>query len=671
MAINPSVAFAGKIGPVSAEYPYGEARDVSAPGDGTGTPLQALWVNDLFGMEQHALSEAGVTPSGTPDNAEDSQIIEAVRENFTRELWRRTLAEAGFVLVGGSFQEGTADITTAAQAVWDKRGHTAYCWTGALPKAVPQDTDPSADALWIDLAPRTLRSALASNSGSALIGEKLSGASAVSQTQHEINETVYNISRWGGNLSLALDEIPAGCVLQLNNFSYLGNIDKTRSDITIRGTGMGWYNAGKTAIVGGGSRITGKLMLTGDNICVEKLSIDSGSDVCTAINSGNPMDCLAILDPTRAIRKNITVRDVITLCQAPASAAHNFLLEGLSDSFFTNLHARYGQWGIVMKTESSHLVGGNAYACSQAGFTAKSDTGVAGSPCVRSSASQIHVDNSEYPDAEQGVLIYAATFGLDDFKLTDSTVMYGKRGHKLLCDTRDGANFARKVKMSGLMAYGQSILSFESFGACSDCFVDDFVFDGCTSNNAILVDSNCLSINITNGIASVPVASPTTVNLAGRFVIDNVRSVVTSDIGTKSGINTTPESATTFSYGNNIGTLALNGVVGWTPAFTNLTVVNGTGGVTYAGSYSIIGDYIKWQAQINVTGSATTASSASSTRINNLPFAVAQNEPLFAINNVVGNGGIGLCQAGGQNAFTPTWSAYNGAVYMSGMYKFR
>lgn len=470
-------------------------------------------------------------------------------ESKVFEVIRRSYAEAGLNIVSGSFDEG-ATVTNPTDVIWDEFSWKCYSWSGTFPKVVAPGSTPSTTGgigagVWVDKTDLMLRSALASTGGSSLIGEKLSGASAVSQTQHEINETVYNISRWGGNLSLALDEIPAGCVLQLNNFSYLGNINKTRSDITIRGTGMGWYNAGKTAIVGGASRITGTLWLNGDNICVEKLSIDSGSDVCTAINSGNPMDCLAILDPTRAIRKNITVRDVITLCQAPASAVHNFLLEGLSDSFFTNLHARYGQWGIVMKTESSHLVGGNAYACSQAGFTAKSDTGVGGSPCVRSSASQIYVDNSEYPNAEQGVLIYAAGYGLDDFKLTDATVMYGKRGYKLLCDTRAGSNFARKVKMSGLTAIGQSILSFESFGACVDCSVDNFVFDGCTSNNAILVDSNCLGINITNGVASVPVASPTTVNLAGRFVIDNVRSVVTSDIWTKSGINITPESATT------------------------------------------------------------------------------------------------------------------------------
>ena len=95
------------------------------------------------------------------------------------------------------------------------------------------------------------------------------------------------------------------------------------------------------------------------------------------------------------------------------------------------------------------------------------------------------------------MLIYAASYGLEDFKLTDSTVMYGKIGYKLLCDPRSGANFARKVSMSGLTAIGQTVYSFESFGACVDSFVGNFVFDGCISNNAIQVDLNCLGINMT------------------------------------------------------------------------------------------------------------------------------------------------------------------------------
>ena len=78
MAINPETRFVGKITPSSAAYPYGEARDITVPGDGTGTPLVADLVNDVFGFQQALLAAGGVTPSGTPDTATTSQYFQAL-----------------------------------------------------------------------------------------------------------------------------------------------------------------------------------------------------------------------------------------------------------------------------------------------------------------------------------------------------------------------------------------------------------------------------------------------------------------------------------------------------------------------------------------------------------------------------------------------------------------
>lgn len=79
MAINPNVAFPGKTAGTSPEYPYGKARDVSSPGDGTGTPLKAAWLNDWFGLQQSILSEMSVTPSGIPDEVGSSQVWDAIK----------------------------------------------------------------------------------------------------------------------------------------------------------------------------------------------------------------------------------------------------------------------------------------------------------------------------------------------------------------------------------------------------------------------------------------------------------------------------------------------------------------------------------------------------------------------------------------------------------------
>lgn len=78
MAINPQTQYPGKITPGNADYPYGAARNITSPGDGTGTPWEAALVNDLFGFQQSLLASAGLVPSGNPDKVGQSQYLDAL-----------------------------------------------------------------------------------------------------------------------------------------------------------------------------------------------------------------------------------------------------------------------------------------------------------------------------------------------------------------------------------------------------------------------------------------------------------------------------------------------------------------------------------------------------------------------------------------------------------------
>lgn len=80
MAINPETQYPGKINPSNADYPYGSARNITIPGDGTGTPWEAAIVNDLLGWQQALLSDAGVIPNGNPDKATASQYLTALKK---------------------------------------------------------------------------------------------------------------------------------------------------------------------------------------------------------------------------------------------------------------------------------------------------------------------------------------------------------------------------------------------------------------------------------------------------------------------------------------------------------------------------------------------------------------------------------------------------------------
>lgn len=79
MAINPSTSFPSNTTTPNASYPYGGARDVVSPGDGSGTPFVAEMLNDIFGFQQAVLTEADITPSGVPDTATDSQYLDALK----------------------------------------------------------------------------------------------------------------------------------------------------------------------------------------------------------------------------------------------------------------------------------------------------------------------------------------------------------------------------------------------------------------------------------------------------------------------------------------------------------------------------------------------------------------------------------------------------------------
>ena len=82
MAISISEQYPGKTAGNTTDYPFGEARNVTAPGDGTGTPWEQAIVNDDQGFKQALLAAAGVIPSGTPDTASASQYLQALKTLF-------------------------------------------------------------------------------------------------------------------------------------------------------------------------------------------------------------------------------------------------------------------------------------------------------------------------------------------------------------------------------------------------------------------------------------------------------------------------------------------------------------------------------------------------------------------------------------------------------------
>lgn len=79
----------------------------------------------------------------------------------TREIWRRSLADAGLNLVDGSFEDG-ATINSKNDAIWHIAGSQCYVWDGSLPKTVIQNSTPVstggvAAGAWVSSKGKTLR----------------------------------------------------------------------------------------------------------------------------------------------------------------------------------------------------------------------------------------------------------------------------------------------------------------------------------------------------------------------------------------------------------------------------------------------------------------------------------------------------------------------------------
>jgi len=106
----------------------------------------------------------------------------------------------------------------------------------------------------------------------------------------------------------------------------------------------------------------------------------------------------------------------------------------------------------------------------------------------------------------------------------------------------------------------------------------------------------------------------------------------------------------------------------WTPVFTNLTVVNGTGGASYSGTYTVIGNVVFWRAYITTTGTCTTASTLNTTH-HTLPFTPAGNYINNSLNASTGISlGIGLADISG-TSYPQTWVAQQGSITITGWFQ--
>lgn len=118
MAINPAAEYPGQIITGLPGFPYGKAVNVAVSGDGTGTPLEAKWLSDLFGFLQSLLVAATIVPSGSPDEVGASDYKNALDALYPA-IGRMTTAETDINALEASRVTGPASATDEAFARFD------------------------------------------------------------------------------------------------------------------------------------------------------------------------------------------------------------------------------------------------------------------------------------------------------------------------------------------------------------------------------------------------------------------------------------------------------------------------------------------------------------------------------------------------------------------------
>lgn len=107
MAIAPSSRYPAQTD-AAAGYPQGKARNAGSFQDGTGTPLEKDWINDLWGLLQALLAYAGITPSGSPDQVGASQYLEAVQ--YAADVAGERTVLGTWTTLAGAFSQDQSDV---------------------------------------------------------------------------------------------------------------------------------------------------------------------------------------------------------------------------------------------------------------------------------------------------------------------------------------------------------------------------------------------------------------------------------------------------------------------------------------------------------------------------------------------------------------------------------
>ena len=113
---SPKDEYPGQIDNTDGAFPEGKAQNITTPGDGTGTPFEKKWLNDVFGFFQACLAHVGASPSGNAEEVGTSQVLNALQADATET--KKGMLEVG---TDAEVTTGTADNKTVTPVKLETR----------------------------------------------------------------------------------------------------------------------------------------------------------------------------------------------------------------------------------------------------------------------------------------------------------------------------------------------------------------------------------------------------------------------------------------------------------------------------------------------------------------------------------------------------------------------
>lgn len=165
---------------------------------------------ELKGFSRHATQQEVNDNDPAPSSAQPVVTVDklwgwaeqaAGKVPFVFSLWKRSLAEAGYDLIG---QFGTAnEIDGNKQALLSRDGTKAYIWQGELPKNInenstPENTGGVNPGAWQQVDDETLRDEMSGAQGTKLLGFTNESPGSAKRTQYEKNIENVHIRDFAG-----------------------------------------------------------------------------------------------------------------------------------------------------------------------------------------------------------------------------------------------------------------------------------------------------------------------------------------------------------------------------------------------------------------------------------------------------------------------------------------